>query len=886
MKDCAKKEEIAEDYCFICKDGGLLLVCEYDQRNVETLHSPHLPFLSPAARGSEHAPPRRCLKAYHPECVGEDSSILDTNNTWICSWHKCFICKKSSKLQCFCCPNAVCQACTITAEFVQVREEKGFCSNCLKLALLIEENLDVDSDGGQVDFNDTETYECLFRDYWEIIKQNEGLSIEDLHKADSVLKKGKKSGKAFNLNKPVGELTSDVDNMDDKSDDEVPLQEPKGQDLWMKIGRRTYKSRKKKFIGWGSEQLICFLTSIGKNTDEPITQPEVYDIIKDYIVENKLTDPQKKKKVICDARLNLLFGRKAVNRLKISNLLEAHFAESQESEDDSLFGSEEENVPKDCKRQRRLSSDPKANVPMLNDFTGNVSETQKSCYASTAAKNVKLIYLRRSLIEEFLKKPETFESKVMDCFVRVKSDPNDYSVPKNFFRIEQVTGVGRASEAYKTGEISTDIVLQVSNMMKGICIFMLSDDDFSEEECDDLRQRVKEGLLERLTIVELDKKARSLHEDITNHWIDREIVVLQKRIDRANEKGWRRELFEYIERRQLLQTPSERSRLLNELPKVIADAEVELEETPNSQENVEVVFKGNGALSLQKAISRETKGFWVACNEKAVEKESEDFGAASLSSPCARDKDFGVASLSSPRPRDEDFGVASLSSPRLRDKGNGAVSIQNAGTTGTEESTSSIHSFFFGDDNAPNDKFAKTEAEGNGTTPDIEVAKNDTEAIEATSRILKPVLEQQCEKESSSKKVLKNVIDIDEDVADPCNRAEGRKQEIPVIDLDDENDENTNDANGAAISKPAEEANPTENNPRFTEEKRVETNPEARKIWYYMDPKGEIQGPFSMRELKFWKGLGWFDENFMVWVTGRSREDAISLKDAIRLTSI
>lgn len=171
--------------------------------------------------------------------------------------------------------------------------------------------------------------------------------------------------------------------------------------------------------------------------------------------------------------------------------------------------------------------------------------------------------------------------------------------------------------------------------------------------------------------------------------------------------------------------------------------------------------------------------------------------------------------------------------------------------------------------------------------------------------------ELQCEKESSSKKVLKNVIDIDEDVADPCNRTEGRKQEIPVIDLDDENDENTNDANGAAISKPAEEANPTENNPRFTddangaaisepaeeanpaennprftEEKRVETNPEARKIWYYMDPKGEIQGPFSMRELKFWKGLGWFDENFMVWVTGRSREDAISLKDAIRLTSI
>lgn len=50
-------------------------------------------------------------------------------------------------------------------------------------------------------------------------------------------------------------------------------------------------------------------------------------------------------------------------------------------------------------------------------------------------------------------------------------------------------------------------------------------------------------------------------------------------------------LFEYIERRQLLQTPFERSRLLKELPKVIADA-VELKESPTSPEDA-VVSEGS-----------------------------------------------------------------------------------------------------------------------------------------------------------------------------------------------------------------------------------------------------------------------------------------------------
>ncbi|KAG5525214.1 hypothetical protein RHGRI_031779 [Rhododendron griersonianum] len=101
------------------------------------------------------------------------------------------------------------------------------------------------------------------------------------------------------------------------------------------------------------------------------------------------------------------------------------------------------------------------------------------------------------------------------------------------------------------GETKTEILLQVPNMSIDIGVDMLSDDNFSEvklvflvvlfshsflfvlyfvffqiftsyspEECEDLRQKVKDGLLRKLTIVELEHKAKSLHEDITNHvWI-------------------------------------------------------------------------------------------------------------------------------------------------------------------------------------------------------------------------------------------------------------------------------------------------------------------------------------------------------------------------------
>ncbi|KAI9178334.1 hypothetical protein LWI28_025234 [Acer negundo] len=60
---------------------------------------------------------------------------------------------------------------------------------------------------------------------------------------------------------------------------------------------------------------------------------------------------------------------------------------------------------------------------------------------------------------------------------------------------ELVAGVKSSSS------MSSEILLQVSNMVKEVPISKLSDDDFSKEECEDLCRRVKGGLIKRPTVV-------------------------------------------------------------------------------------------------------------------------------------------------------------------------------------------------------------------------------------------------------------------------------------------------------------------------------------------------------------------------------------------------
>jgi hypothetical protein len=194
------------------------------------------------------------------------------------------------------------------------------------------------------------------------------------------------------------------------------------------------KDKKTDFDGWGSIRLMDFLKKIGRDTTKEFSEHDVASFIIEYCHKNKLFDPEKKKRVICDANLYALLRRKSVNKNNIQNLLASHFAENVEETDDAISGSEEmDNVEAvNFPKQRNLNSTTKS-------FQNVAFEELPSGFAAIICSNLKLVYLKRSLIVELLKQPETFDGKVLGSFVRTKSDPNDY-LQKNSHLLLQVTG--------------------------------------------------------------------------------------------------------------------------------------------------------------------------------------------------------------------------------------------------------------------------------------------------------------------------------------------------------------------------------------------------------------------------------------------------------------
>lgn len=520
--------------------------------------------------------------------------------------------------------------------------------------------------------------------------------------------------------------------------------------------RKARTPRKLEFTGWGSTLLIAFLQSIGTGTTNQISQYDVTAIINKYVNDRNLLHPTKKKRVLCDEWLLPLFGRKTINRIRIYDLLEPHFAENKVGSDDDFFDTTDDDEDNNAYQRHKCSaSDRKCHSKK------RVFEAPKSCFAAIVPDNIKLVYLKRLLVQDLAKNnPETFQSKIVGSFVRIKSDPNDY-LQKNSHMLVQVTGLVESSRA---NGINTEMLLEVSNYMKDVRISMLSDDNFSKEECEDLNQRVRDGSLKRPTIVELEEKAQVLHEDITKHWLRGELAFLQKLIDRANEKGWRRELFDYLERKKLLETPDEQTRLLLDIPKVIAD---EIEDEPAPEDFPVNIKQGNDGSP----------------------KSSLD----------------------------------------------GVLEIPNSDVASNKTSTWI--------------SFSKNSA-GN-------------QAVLATPKQSNRMDHQHFVEDQP--KQLTNIIGESNDEMLPVNIEDNKHRQcsmdVLVIDLSDsEEDEG----------------------PRHRDNVQIFDCDPGSFLWHYLDPQGDVQGPFSLTLLKRWNDADYFLPGFKVWKTGQSQNEAVLLTDVLR----
>lgn len=53
-------------------------------------------------------------------------------------------------------------------------------------------------------------------------------------------------------------------------------------------------------------------------------------------------------------------------------------------------------------------------------------------------------------------------------------------------------------------------------------------------------------------------------------------------------------------------------------------------------------------------------------------------------------------------------------------------------------------------------------------------------------------------------------------------------------------------------------------------------------VWYYRDPHGYQQGPFSLEMLKLWSDLSYFPPDFKVWMVGQNPNEAALLTEILR----
>ncbi|KAK8529972.1 hypothetical protein V6N12_060735 [Hibiscus sabdariffa] len=538
------RKKAEEDVCFICFDGGALVLCDR----------------------------RGCPKAYHSACVGRDEAFFQSRGKWNCGMSSCLPIYMIACLLLLSVKTL--QGCIKDAVILCVRGNKGFCESCMNLIMLIERK-----EKGQINFDDRGSWEYLFKDYWIDLKERLSISLDELAQAKNPWKGAAKQESPDELHGFNDAGGSDSDNY--SGNVEVTVSKRRKTRSQSKARAREGDSPSTlastdENAEWASKELLEVVMNMRNGDKSVLSRMELSQLILDYIQKYKLRDRRNKSYVICDTRLKNLFGKPRVGHIEMLNLLDPHiFFTKEDSQTDDFQGSvvdaEANQLEADWNSDAlsKTGKDKKRKTRKKGDARGLQSNVDD--YAAIDMHNINLIYLRRNLVEELLEDTETFHDKVVDAFVRIRI--SGAGQKQDLYRLVQVVGTSKVAEPYRVGKRTTDFLLEILNLNKteAVSIDIISNQEFTEDECKRLRQSIKCGLINRLTVGDIQEKAMAIQAVRVKDWLESEVTRLSHLRDRASDLGRRKELRECVEKLQVLKTPEELQRRLEEFPEIHVD---------------------------------------------------------------------------------------------------------------------------------------------------------------------------------------------------------------------------------------------------------------------------------------------------------------------------
>ncbi|CAM8886178.1 unnamed protein product [Rhodiola kirilowii] len=623
------KENDEEDVCFICFDGGSLVLCDR----------------------------RGCPKAYHPACIKRDEAFFQSAARWNCGWHICSSCQKSSHFMCYTCTFSLCKGCMKAADFLCVRGNKGFCNICLNMVKLIENSEQENKETVQVDFDDKTSWEYLFKVYWIYLKTKLSLTFDELTKAKrvdmsvSLSRKGRNSDDLYANNRSC----SDSDYLGEGQ--AIPNSKRRKTRQWSASIHKEAPQIEEKvgaqissFISntaeTASNELLEFVSHMKKGDTSFLTPFDAQTLILQYIKINGLRDPNCPSQIICDSRLRSLFGKARVGHIEMLKLVEYHFPSKEDSPAESVAPMRryDTNVLKvddvvDDSNDNQLLGKDMRNRGHKND--GNKGpETNRDGYAAIDIHNINLIYLPLHLMENLLV-DDHFHEKAVGSVVRIKMSSSDQK--QDMYRLVQVVGTIKVAESYKVRSRLSIWKLEILNISKKeiISIDEISDQEFSEDECKRFRQSIKYGLATRFRVGEILEKAMALRTVKVANFLEKEVLRLSHLRDRASEKGQNKEFKDYVDKIELLNSPGERHRLQNEVPEVHEDPN--MDPRYQSEEDSRLSFhKKDGDNPVAKRSGMKRKGgdstFLSGIDSVTKKFDCGANGATDLSTSCKENR--------------------------------------------------------------------------------------------------------------------------------------------------------------------------------------------------------------------------------------------------------